>query len=190
MAYNTSYYDDQIKKYNQYADTVAGQQIADAQKNQQTALKNAYIQRVQNQNRLNQNLAMSGIRGGMTETANLNLANQYGQARQAANSDYANQVTQINRSADENKFNNMLNTESARRQYIENREAEDRANAREDKMIDYERRTANYTAKYSKYFSEDELKKALKKAKDPLEIQVINNRLGYVKAVKKGGKWL
>lgn len=190
MAYDTSYYDDQIKKYNEYADKVAGQQIADAQKNQQAALKQAYIQRVQNQNKMNQNLAMSGIRGGMTETANLNLANQYGLARQAANTDYTNSLNSINQSTEENKFNNMLNTESARRQYIENREAEDRANAREDEQINYERKTANYTAKYSKYFSEKKLQEALKKAKDPLEIQIINNRLGYVKAVNKGSKWL
>lgn len=190
MAYDTSYYDDQIKKYNEYADKVAGQNIAEAQKTQQSALRQAYINRLQSQNKLNQNLAMSGIRGGMTETANLNLANQYGQARQAANANYTNSVNSINQSTEENKFNNMMNTESARRQYLENREAEDRANAREDEQINYERRTANYTAQYSKYFSEKELKKALAKATDPLEIQIINARLGYVKSVKKGGKWL
>ena len=189
MAYDTSYYDDQIKKYNEYADKVAGQQIAEAQKNQQSALKQAYISRMQNQQRLNQNLAMSGIRGGMTETSNLNLANQYGQARNAANADYANSVNSINQQTEENKFNNMLNTESARRQYIENREAEDRANAREDEQIQYERDTARYTAKYSKYFSVKKLKAARKKAKTALEKSIIDARIGYIRSVKKGDKW-
>ena len=51
MAYDTSYYDDQIKKYNTYADTVAKQQIGDAQKNAQSQLRQAYVQRMQNQQR-------------------------------------------------------------------------------------------------------------------------------------------
>ena len=190
MAYNTSYYDDQIKKYNTYADTVAQQQIGDAQKNAQAQLRQAYVQRMQNQQALTQNLAQAGIRGGMTETSNLKLANIYGQQRGQINSDLANSITQINRSSEENKFNNQQTTESAKRQYIENREAEDRANKREDEQINYDRLTANYTAQYSKYFSVKDLNKALKKAKTPLERQIINARIGYVQSVKKGGKWL
>ena len=175
MAYDTS-----------YADQRAQQQIGEAQKTQQSALKQAYINRLQNQQKLNQNLAMSGIRGGMTETANLNLANQYGQARAAANADYSNSVLGINNATEENKFNNMMQTESARRQYVENREAEDRANAREDQMIAYERRTANLTAQYSKYYSVDKLQERLKKTTDPLERQIINSRIGYLRSVAKG----
>lgn len=190
MAYDTSYYDDQIKKYNTYADTVAQQQIGDAQKNAQAQLRQAYVQRMQNQQALNQNLAQAGIRGGMTETSNLKLANMYGTQRGQINSDLANSITQINRSSEENKFNNQQSTESAKRQYIENRQAEDRANAREDAMINYDRQTAQYTAQYSKYFSEKELEKALKNAKTPLERQIINARIGYVKSVKKGGRWV
>ena len=189
MAYDTSYYDNQIKKYNEYADTVAKQQIGDAQKNAQSQLRQAYIQRMQNQQALNQNLAQAGIRGGMTETSNLRLANMYGTQRGQINSDLANSIQSINRSADENKFNNMMSTESARQQYVENRQAEDRANAREDAQINYERQAAYFAAKYSKYFSESDLKKALKNAKTPLERQYINARLGYVKSVKKGSKW-
>ena len=196
MAYDTSYYENQIKKYNEYADNKAAQQVSEAQKNAQSQLRQAYIQRMQNQQALNQNLAQAGIRGGATETSNLRVANQYGAQRAQINSDLANTVLGINNTAEENKFNNMMNTESARRQYIENREAEDRANAREDAAIKreleqqkYERDSAYYTAKYSKYFSEKELKKALKAAKTPLEKQFINARLGYVKSVKKGSKW-
>ena len=211
MAYDTSYYDKQIKKYNTYADTVAQQQIGDAQKNAQSQLRQAYVQRMQNQQALEQNLAQAGIRGGMTESANLRLANMYGAQRGQINSDLSNSIQSINRSAEENKFNNQMSTESARQQYIENRGAEDRANAREDKIRKqewaredkqiayerqqakeqqaYERNTANYTAKYSKYFSEKDLKKALAKAKTPLERQIINARIGYVKSVKKGSKW-
>ena len=196
MAYDTSYYDNQIKKYNEYADQRAAQQVSEAQKNAQSQLRQAYVQRMQNQQTLNKNLAQAGIRGGATETSNLRLANMYGTQRGQINSDLANTVLGINNTAEENKFNNMMNTESARRQYIENREAEDRANKREDAAIareleqqKYERDSAYYTAKYSKYFSEKELKKALASAKTPLEKQFINARLGYVKSVKKGSKW-
>ena len=197
---NTSYYNKQIKNYNAYADNMAKQQIATAKANQQAALKQAYVNRMQNQTALNNSLAVAGIRGGATETAGLNLANQYGQAVIAANSDYANAVNAINQTTAENKFNNQMQTESAKRQYIENRQAEARANKREDKQIKYERKTAeeqkkyerktaDYTAKYSKYFSVDKLKKARKKAKTSLEKQIIDARIGYVKSVEKGDKW-
>lgn len=198
MAYN--YYDKQIKDYNAYADKVASQQIADAKKASTTQLRQAYINKLQSQRSLNNNLALAGIRGGATETSNLRLANNYGAQVSQINSDLANSIQSINQSTEENKFNNMMQTESARQQYNENLAAEQRANAREDKQIAYERKqqkeqqkydrlTANYTAKYSKYFSEKELKKALKNAKTPLERQVINARIGYVKSVKKGSKW-
>ena len=99
---NTSYYDNAIKTYTQQANTDRANQIGDAQKTQQANLRQAYVNRLQNERTLQNNLAQSGIRGGATETANLRLANTYGQARAAANADYANSVNSINRAIDQN----------------------------------------------------------------------------------------
>lgn len=186
MAYDTSQYDELIKKYNTNADSNANRQIAQAKSSANDQLRQAYISNIQNQRQLKQNLAQSGIRGGMTESAQLNLQNQYGTQRGAVNSNLANQVTEINNTNLNNKNAYALETDSARRQYVENREAEDRANAREDSMINYERQTANLTAKYSQYYSLDKLKTALKSAKTPLEQQIINARIGYITQHKKG----
>ena len=43
-----------------------------------------------------------------------------------------------------------------------------------------------YTAYYSKFYSIDRLKKELAKTNDPIIRQVINTRIGYIKAHKKG----
>ena len=90
---DTSFYNNAINNYKAQAEQQRATQIGEAQKTQQSALKQAYIQRAQNQQKLNENLARAGIRGGATESANLNLANQYGQARASANTDYARAKT-------------------------------------------------------------------------------------------------
>ena len=89
---DTSFYTNAINKFTRQANANRATQIAGAQRQQESALRQAYVTRAQNQIALNQNLAMSGIRGGATETSNLRLAGQYGQAVQAANADYANSV--------------------------------------------------------------------------------------------------
>lgn len=47
-------------------------------------------------------------------------------------------------------------------------------------------KTERYTAYYSKFYSVDKLKAELKKTKDPVIRTVINNRIGYLMAEKKG----
>ena len=134
---NPSVYDKMITDYTAQANKERATQIGDAQKAQQAALKQAYITRLQNQQRLNANLAQSGIRGGMTETSNLRLANQYGQARAAANSDYANSVNSINQSADRNIFDYALDTNARKEEYLQNTAQAKWQAAREDAANKY-----------------------------------------------------
>ena len=99
---NTDYYTQATENYKQQAEQNRATQLGEAQKTQQSALRQAYITRAQNQQKLNQNLAQRGIRGGATETANLGLANQYGQERGVANTNYTNSVNEINKNMDQN----------------------------------------------------------------------------------------
>ena len=164
-------YDKQKEAYYQQAEQDRATQLGEAQKTQQGALKQAYINRLQNQKKLNQNLAMSGIRGGMTETANLNLANQYGQARAAANTDYANSVNSINQNIDRNKFEYGLDIDSRKEEAIQNQ-----ANAfwqadREDSMNEYNSAVEYYNNYYMDLYSGYSKKSAQK------ELKSINQKL-------------
>lgn len=192
-----SAYDAQKNAYNAQAEKDRAYQLGEAQKTQQSALKQAYIQRVQNQNRMNENLARAGIRGGMTETANLNLANQYGQARQAANSDYSNSVNQINQSIDRNKFEYGLDVDSRKEEAIQNQANAMWQAAREDSLNEWNSTQEYWNQYYLDFYSgysKADAKKAYDKAKAELEsapseaerqrilqkIRGIKNRLGAI----------
>ena len=192
-----SAYDAQKAAYNAQAEKDRATQLGEAQKTQASALKQAYINRLQNQNKLNQNLAMSGIRGGMTETANLNLANQYGQARAAANTDYANSVNQINQSVDRNKFEYGLDLDSRREEAIQNQANALWQAAREDSLNEYNSQNEFWNNYYLDYYSgasKKTVQKALKTAQKALanaktdaeririqqQIRGIQNRLGVI----------
>lgn len=194
---DTSFYTNAVNTYTAQANKERQTQLGEAQKNQQSALKQAYVTRLQNQQRLNNNLAQAGIRGGMTETANLNLANQYGQARAAANSDYTNSVNQINQSIDKNIFDYTMDMDSRAEEYRQNQ-----ANARwqadrEDSLNQYNAAQEYWNNYYLDYYSgasKKTVKKALKtatanykKAKTDAErsrilqqIRGIQNRLGVI----------
>lgn len=187
---NTSYYTNAINDYTKQANADRQFQLAEAQKQQQANLKQAYVNRLQNQRTLNQNLATSGIRGGATETSNLRLANQYGAAVGQANSDYSNSVTNINRTVDQNIRDYTSDMRSRAEEYRQNQmnarwqaAREDYSNkfnaAREDKTNETARQTEYwsnyYINKYSGYSKKDlkkaekDIKARLKKAKTAYE---------------------
>lgn len=187
---DTSFYNNAINNYTAQAEKQRATQIGEAQKQQQSALKQAYVTRLQNQKQLNQNLAMSGIRGGATETSNLRLQNTYGQAVGAANSDYANSVNSINQNIDQNIFDYTSDMNSMAEQYRQNQAnarwtaaREDYANMfnakREDEANKYERKQAEkqrQTEYWSNYYinkysgaSDKQLKKAEKEIKAKLK---------------------
>ena len=194
---DTSFYNNAIKNYTAQANKERKTQLGEAQKTQQSALKQAYINRLQNQKSLNQNLAQAGIRGGATETSNLNLMNQYGQARAAANTDYANSVNSINQSTDRNIFDYTADMQSRAEEYKQNMAQAKWQAAREDSLNQYNAAQEywnNYYTDYYSGYSKKNVQKALKtaqaeynKAKTDTEksrilqkIRGIQNRLGVI----------
>ena len=129
-------------------------QLGEAQKQQQSALRQAYINRAQNQLSLNNNLAMSGIRGGATETSNLRLANQYGQAVGAANSDYANSVNAINQNIDQSIADFNMDVEARRAEAIQNQANAKWQAAREDYTNAYNIKREDENNKYQRQQAE------------------------------------
>lgn len=192
---DTSFYTKSANQFAARAEQNRASQIGDAQRQQQSALRAAYVQRAQNQRALNNSLATAGIRGGATETSNLRLASQYGNAVAAANSDYANSVNTINQNIDQSIFDYRQDMAARAEEYRQNQAnarwqaaREDYANkfnaAREDAANKYERKAAEtqrqteywsnyYINKYSGYSkknlkkAEKDIKAKLKKAKTP-----------------------
>lgn len=194
---DTSFYTNAVNQYAQEQEANRARQIGEAQKTQQTNLKQAYINRLQNEQKLNKNLAMSGIRGGMTETANLNLANQYGQARAAANTDYANSVNQINQTIDQNVRDYRSDMDSRAEEYRQNLAQARWQAEREDNANEVARQTeywSNYYTNVYSGFSKADAKKAVKnleaqlaKTSDPMAriqieqaIAAARGRLGVI----------
>ena len=185
-----AYYDTAIANYTAQAEKQRATQLGEAQKTQQSALKSAYISRVQNAQQMDKSLATAGIRGGATETSNLRLANMYGNAVNAANTDYTNSVNSINQAIDQNIADYRSDMESRKEGYIQNlaqarwqAEREDYANRfnaqREDAANKYERQQAEiarqteywsnyYTNKYSGYSKKD-VKKTMKAVKKKMK---------------------
>ena len=176
---NTDYYKNAVNQYTADANAERTRQIGEAQKTQQANLRNAYVNRLQNEKKLNNTLAMSGIRGGATETANLNLMNQYGQARSAANTDYANTVNQINTSTDQNIRDYRNDMDSRAEEYRQNLAQARWQAEREDKTNEVARQTEYWSTYYINKYSgmnkkqlkkaEKDIKAKLNKAKTPEE---------------------
>lgn len=163
------FYQNAIDEYNKKARTDLAQQTAQANANTQGQLQQAYIQRMQNQQQLKNNLQSQGIRGGMSETANLNLMNTYNANRNAIQSDGSNQITQLTTNANDNMFNYAQQMNTAQAEY------------RQNMLPEY------YNVKYSKMYKVKNLKKALEtEGLSAEEEMAINNRLAYLRAHKKG----
>lgn len=169
---NTSYYDNAINTYKQQQEANRQQQINDAAASRDSALKQAYVTRMQNQQALNRNLAQSGIRGGATETSNLRLSNQYGAQRSAANTDYSNSVKSINQAIDQNIADYTSDMNSRAEEYRQNlaqarwqAEREDATNE-QNRLTDY---WSNFYQNYYSGYSKSDAKKALKSAEAALK---------------------
>lgn len=165
---NTSFYDKAVDTYRKQQEQNRATQLAAAQKTQQSALKQAYITRLQNQQKLQQGLATSGIRGGATETANIRLANQYGLDRNNANTNYTNSVNDINRSIDQNIADYQSDMESRAEEYRQNMAQAKWQADREDSLNEYNSVADYWNNYYTDYYSgasKKNLNKYLKKAK-------------------------
>lgn len=165
---NTDYYNRAVETYKNQQEQNRATQLAAAQKAQQSALKQAYITRLQNQQKLQQSLATSGIRGGATETANIRLANQYGLDRNNANTNYSNSVNDINRSIDQNIADYQSDMESRAEEYRQNMAQAKWQADREDSLNEFNSVADYWNNYYTDYYSgvsKKNLNKYLKKAK-------------------------
>lgn len=168
---NTNFYTNAIKTYTAQAQKDKNAQIAEARKEQSSNLKSAYINRLQNEQKMNDNLARAGIRGGMTETSNMKIANQYGQERATANSNYANAVNQINQNYNKNIADYTSDMNSRAEEYRQNL-AQARWQAdRQDQSNEVARQTEYWSNYYNNYYSGFK-KKDVKKAYKALEKQL------------------
>ena len=165
---NTDYYTQAVDAYRKQQEQNRATQLAAAQKTQQSALKQAYITRLQNQQKLQQGLATSGIRGGATETANIRLANQYGLDRNNANTNYTGSVNDINRSIDQNISDYQSDMESRAEEYRQNMAQAKWQAEREDSLNEYNSVADYWNNYYMDYYSgvaNKNLDKYLKEAK-------------------------
>ena len=165
---NTSFYDKAVDTYRKQQEQNRATQLAAAQKTQQSALKQAYITRLQNQQKLQQSLATSGIRGGATETADIRLANQYGLDRNNANTNYANSVNDINKNIDQNIADYQSDMESRAEEYRQNMAQAKWQADREDSLNEFNSVADYWNNYYTDYYSgvsKKNLNKYLKKAK-------------------------
>lgn len=150
---NTDYYTNAVDTYRKQQEQNRATQLAAAQKAQQSALKQAYITRLQNQQKLQQSLATSGIRGGATETANIRLANQYGLDRNNANTNYTNSVNDINRGIDQNIADYQSDMESRAEEYRQNMAQAKWQADREDSLNEYNSVADYWNNYYTDYYS-------------------------------------
>ena len=169
---DTSFYNNAINTYKTQQEANRQQQISDAATNRDAALRQAYINKMQNQQNLKNSLAQQDIRGGATETSNLRLATAYGNQRAAANADYANSVTSINRGIDQNIADYTSDMESRAEEYRQNlaqarwqAEREDATNE-QNRLTDY---WSNFYQNYYSGYSKKDAKKALKTAEANLK---------------------
>lgn len=198
---NTSYYTNAINNYTAQAEKQRATQLGEAKKTQDNALKQAYITRVQNQNKLNESLATSGIRGGATETSNLRLQNAYGTAVGQANTDYSNSVNSINQAIDQNIADYRSDMESRAEEYRQNLAQARWQAAREDALNKYNAQNEYWNNYYLDFYSgaskkalNSALKKAQKQAKNAKtaaqkrkfqqKIRGIKNRRGVIANTK------
>lgn len=166
------FYQNAIDEYRKKAQGDLAQQTQQANASADSSLQQAYIQRMQNQQQLNQNLARAGVRGGASETSNLNLMNTYNANRNQINADRNSAITNLQTSYNDNVFNYDQSMKTAQAEY------------RQNMLGQY------YDAKYGKTYSTSELKKALKTASNDEEVMAINKRLQYIaegKHTKKHG---
>ena len=185
---NTDYYTQAVDAYRKQQEQNRATQLAAAQKTQQSALKQAYITRLQNQQKLQQSLATSGIRGGATETANIRLANQYGLDRNNANTNYTGSVNDINRSIDQNISDYQGDMESRAEEYRQNMAQAKWQAEREDSLNEYNSIADYWNNYYMDYYSgvaKKNLDKYLKEAKANYEKATTDSdKLRYLQQIR------
>lgn len=184
--YNTARYDTLYNDFVKQQNADAEKQKARTTEDYSKQLKQAYINRMQEQRELNENLARAGIRGGATETAHLKLATNYENTKNNLNEQKTRALKDIADNAKSNIFNYKQQNDAAKISYIEQREAEDRQIAQANAEKAAADKSSLLAAKYGSYYDTAKLNAAYNKAKTIEEKAIIKARINYLKQHKKG----
>lgn len=186
-------YENELKKYEDLYKAFEEKQKANAEEQKKKAkqdyaekLKQAYIGKMQEDRKLDSNLAKAGIKGGTTETANLKLSTNYQNNRNNLNKDEAKTVANIDTQANDNMFQYKQQTDQAKISYQEQREAEERQLAESNKSKQEAADLDLLTAKYGGYYDVSSLNSAYNSASTTQEKAVILARINYLNAHSKG----
>ena len=178
--YDTSYYDNAFDEFEKKQRASAETQKTQTEADYNNRLKQAYISNRQTQKATDDALTKAGIRGGMTETSALKNALAYQNARSGLQTERANAIRDIDQKADDNIFAYKQTNDAAKNAYIEGREAEDRAVARENAAEKKQTDIQLMTTKYGAYNDVGQLQEALANTTDPNEQIIIQARMNYL----------
>ncbi len=178
--YDTTYYDNAYEDFKKQQKTSAENQKALTEADFKNRLTQAYISQRQAQRATDEALTKAGIRGGMTETSALKNALAYQNARSGLQTERANALRDIDQKADDNILAYKQTNDAAKNAYIEGREAEDRAVARENAAEKKQTDIQLMTTKYGAYNDVGQLQEALANTTDPNEQIIIQARMNYL----------
>lgn len=194
--YDTSFYDNAIASYENKMKQDAATQKTQTNATYDDQLREAYVNRMQNQRTLANNLAQAGIRGGASETANLKLATTYENSRNDINKSRNAAIAEIDKNANDAIYNYRITQEAAKQEYIQNREAEERQIAetkRQEQWQAQQTKQANdekrYAATISGWTSISKINKLIKKiqksGKDTWRVKYLRAQRAVLEAKKK-----
>lgn len=178
--YDTSYYDNSYKEFEERQRKSAETQKAQTEADYNNRLKQAYITNRQTEKSTQDALKQAGIRGGMTETAMLKNAAAYQNTRNTLGTEKASAIREIDKNADDNIFAYKQTNDAAKNAYIEGREAEDREVARAAEEKQAEANVQLWTATYGGYTDVNELQGMLANITDPTEKAIVQARINYL----------
>lgn len=184
--YDTSRYDQLYTDFEKKQKEDAAKQKQQTTEDYNQKLKEAYISKMQNQKTLNDNMAKMGIRGGATETSTLKNNINYQNTRNDLNKEKTRALQDIDDNASSNIFNYKQTNDAAKISYIEQREAEDRQIAQNDKSTADAANLDWLQAKYGGIYNTTTLNNALKSATTQQEKAIIQARINYLTAYSKG----
>lgn len=184
--YDTSRYDTLYSDFEKKQKEDAAKQKTRTEQQFNDELRQAYIGRMQEQKSLNDNMAKAGIRGGATETANLKLGVNYQNTRNDLNKQKTQALQDIDDNANSNIFNYKQTNDAAKISYLEQREAEERQLAQNDKEKAEAANLDLLQAKYGAYYDVASLNSAYNAAKTDQERAIILARKNYLTTYSKG----
>lgn len=184
--YDTSRYDQLYQDFEKKQKETAEKQKKTTEEEFNERYKQAYISNMQNKKTLQDTMAKAGIRGGATETSALKLGTNYQNTRNQLGKEKRQAIQNIDDNTSENIFNYKQTNDAAKLSYIEQREAEDRQLAQNEKEKSEAANLDYLQAKYGGIYDTGSLNSALASATSPQEKAIIQARINYLLAYSKG----